>query len=87
VPGVDGISKKDELVYNVCPVVGPVSAYLPAQHPPLGDASDDAVCPVTNATEGHHGGRVATHPKLTEGVCLVSHKDANRKIVSISGLT
>jgi len=80
-PALKGISKKDELVDNVCPVVGPVSAYLPADHPPVGDASADSVCPVTKATKGHHDGKVATHPKVTEGVCPVAHKTADGKVV------
>lgn len=70
-PALKGMSKKDELVDNVCPVVGPVSAYLPADHPPVGDASDEAVCPVTKATKGHHDGKVAKHPKVTEGVSTI----------------
>jgi hypothetical protein len=80
-PALKGISQKDQLVDNVCPVVGPVSAYLPADHPSVDAASDDAVCPITNATKGHHEGKVAKHPKLVEGVCPVSHKDIHGKVV------
>ena len=80
-PAIKSISKKEENLDSVCPVVGPVNAHLPANHPPVGDASDSAVCPVTKATKGHHEGKVAEHPKLTEGVCPISHKTADGKTV------
>merc|ERR1712147_234092 len=38
----------------ICPVVGSVSSVLPPNHPSTTNAKEGDVCPVTNATLGHH---------------------------------
>ncbi|KIX07597.1 uncharacterized protein Z518_02250 [Rhinocladiella mackenziei CBS 650.93] len=48
----------------ICPVVGTVSSVLPPNHPSTDDAKDGDVCPVTNATLGHHKGKVHQHPNV-----------------------
>ncbi|KAI1619654.1 hypothetical protein EDD37DRAFT_202409 [Exophiala viscosa] len=53
--------KMDEAI---CPVVGTVSSVLPPDHPSTADAKDGDVCPVTNATLGHHKGKVHIHPSV-----------------------
>jgi len=63
---------------GICPVVGAVSTVLPPGHPQPRD--DDAACPVTNATLGHHRGKVHPHPSLDAApkgaVCPVVHQAA-----------
>lgn len=54
----------------ICPVVGPVNAHLPPDHPSI--VSDDEgegekVCPVTKATVEHHRKKVAVHKKVESG--------------------
>jgi len=53
---------QNSLVDSVCPVVGPVSAYLPPSHPNISDAG--AICPVTNASLEHHKDKVHSHPAV-----------------------
>ncbi|GAB7366018.1 hypothetical protein MBLNU230_g7342t1 [Neophaeotheca triangularis] len=50
-----------------CPVVGPVSSYLPPDHPDPRSAEAGKVCPVTNATLEHHEGKVSKHPSVEDG--------------------
>lgn len=63
---------------GVCPVVGTATTVLPPGHPAIadgGDRGDDAECPVTKATVGHHRGKLVGHPDVrpdAKGVCPVA---------------
>ncbi|KAL1839504.1 hypothetical protein VTJ49DRAFT_1442 [Mycothermus thermophilus] len=63
---------------TLCPVVGTATTTLPPDHPKTEDKADDAVCPVTKATVGHHKGKLHGHPDVSaagEGaVCPVAGK-------------
>lgn len=60
-------SRSDSLDSATCPVVGSVSAVLPPSHPRLTQTEAGQVCPVTNATLGHHQGKVHEHPSVPDG--------------------
>ncbi|KAG7294199.1 hypothetical protein NEMBOFW57_004269 [Staphylotrichum longicolle] len=59
---------------DVCPVVGTATTVLPPDHPKTEGKGDDAVCPVTKATVGHHKGKLHGHPDVAgkDGVCPVA---------------
>lgn len=78
-PALKNANNAATLTDATCPVVGPVSAYLPVDHPSTEEADEDAVCPVTKATKAHHKKKVHEHPKVEnkEGVCPVAHKGLN----------
>jgi len=65
----------------ICPVVGAVTNILPPNHPSTSDSKPGDVCPVTNATLGHHQGKVHPHPNLQTApkgaVCPVVHQAAD----------
>lgn len=61
-PALKNANNKDSITDATCPVVGPVSAYLPPTHPALTEKEAGAVCPVTNATLSHHKNKVHEHP-------------------------
>jgi hypothetical protein len=73
-PALKNAEKKEPLVEATCPIVGPVSAYLPPEHPDPAKAEKGAVCPVTKATLEHHESKVHKHPALHAGVCPVAGK-------------
>lgn len=66
-PALKNAEKKDDLVDALCPVVGPVSAYLPPSHPKLTEKEAGTICPVTNAKLEHHQDKVHAHPGVPEG--------------------
>lgn len=76
-PALKNANNATSLTDATCPVVGPVSAYLPVDHPSTEEADEDAVCPVTKATKAHHKKKVHEHPKVSGGVCPVAHKSLN----------
>lgn len=54
----------------ICPVVGPVNAHLPPDHPPVlsdDEGEGEKVCPVTKATVEHHRKKVVVHKKVESG--------------------
>jgi hypothetical protein len=63
-PALKNANNKDSLTDATCPVVGPVSAYLPPSHPQLTEKEAGSVCPVTNATLEHHKKKVHEHPSV-----------------------
>ncbi|EMC96306.1 hypothetical protein BAUCODRAFT_89154 [Baudoinia panamericana UAMH 10762] len=63
-PALKNVTKKDGITDALCPVVGPVSAYLPPTHPKLTEAEAGKQCPVTNAKLEHHEGKVHEHPSV-----------------------
>ncbi|KAK3671061.1 hypothetical protein LTR78_009022 [Recurvomyces mirabilis] len=65
-PAVKSMASKDPVENEICPVVGPVSAYLPPTHPNLTEKEAGKVCPVTNAKLEHHEGKVHVHPKVAD---------------------
>lgn len=65
-PALKNANTKGSITDAMCPIVGPVSAYLPPTHPQLTEKEAGAVCPVTNATLEHHGGKVHEHPSVAE---------------------
>jgi hypothetical protein len=46
-PAVKSMAKNDPVENEVCPIVGPVSAYLPPSHPNLTEKEAGKICPVT----------------------------------------
>ena len=68
-PALQNVNSGDGLTNATCPVVGPVSAMLPPNHPNPQSAEPGAVCPVTKATLSHHEGKVHQHPQVASGVC------------------
>jgi hypothetical protein len=62
-PAIKNLAKED-IVDATCPVVGPVSAYLPPEHPKLTEKESGKMCPVTNARLDHHEGKVHAHPSV-----------------------
>lgn len=75
-PALKNANNNASITDATCPVVGPVSAYLPADHPSTEGADEAAVCPVTNATLAHHKSKVHEHPKVVNeaAVCPVAHR-------------
>lgn len=63
-PALKNANTKGTITDATCPVVGPVSAYLPPTHPKLVEADSGKVCPVTNATLEHHKEKVHAHPAV-----------------------
>ena len=63
-PALKNVNSKDSVTDATCPVVGPVSAYLPPSHPALTEKESGKVCPVTNARLEHHEGKVHEHPSV-----------------------
>lgn len=63
-PALKHANDKGSLTESTCPVVGPVSAYLPPTHPALTEKEAGSVCPVTNATLSHHKNKVHEHPSV-----------------------
>jgi hypothetical protein len=55
---------KNSITDATCPIVGPVSAYLPPTHPHLTEKEAGSVCPITNATLDHHKAKVHEHPSV-----------------------
>ena len=47
-PALKNANTKESVTDATCPVVGPVSAYLPPAHPKLVESDSGKVCPVTN---------------------------------------
>ncbi len=73
-PALKNANNSASLTDATCPVVGPVSAYLPPGHPSTDTAEAGAVCPITNATLEHHAQKVHKHPQVQAGVCPVAGK-------------
>lgn len=69
-PALKKVTSVGSVKEETCPVVGPVSAYLPPDHPNPADAKEGAVCPVTNAKLEHHAGKVYSHPKVMGDIKL-----------------
>lgn len=65
-PALKNANNKDSLTDATCPIVGPVSAYLPPSHPHLTEKEAGSICPVTNASLAHHGGKVHEHPSVED---------------------
>ncbi|KAK4539293.1 hypothetical protein LTR36_000819 [Oleoguttula mirabilis] len=65
-PALKNANTKDTITEATCPVVGPVSAYLPPTHPKLEEGESGKVCPVTNATLEHHKTKVHEHPSVPQ---------------------
>ena len=63
-PALKNANNSKSLTDATCPVVGPVSAYLPPAHPHLTEKEAGSVCPVTNATLDHHKAKVHEHPSV-----------------------
>lgn len=63
-PALKNANAQSSITDATCPVVGPVSAYLPPTHPHLTEKEAGAVCPVTNATLEHHKKKVHEHPSV-----------------------
>jgi len=63
-PALKNANSSGSVTDATCPVVGPVSAYLPPTHPDVTKEEAGKVCPVTNATLEHHEGRVQQHPRV-----------------------
>lgn len=63
-PALKNANTKDSITDATCPIVGPVSAYLPPTHPHLTEKESGSVCPVTNATLEHHKSKVHEHPSV-----------------------
>ncbi|KXL45083.1 hypothetical protein M433DRAFT_134811 [Acidomyces richmondensis BFW] len=60
-PALKNANKKDAITDATCPVIGPVNAHLPPNHPKLDEKEVGKVCPVTNATLEHHKDKVHAH--------------------------
>ena len=73
-PALKNANNTASLTDATCPVVGPVSAYLPPDHPSTDKAEAGAVCPVTKATLEHHKSNVHAHPQVSAGTCPVAGK-------------
>ncbi|KAK5111767.1 hypothetical protein LTR62_004687 [Meristemomyces frigidus] len=75
-PAVKSMAKNDKVENEICPVVGPVSAFLPPTHPALTEKEAGKICPVTNAKLEHHEGKVHMHPAVANdaeaGKCPVA---------------
>lgn len=65
-PALKNANRKGSVTDATCPIVGPVSAYLPPTHPHLTEKEAGAVCPVTNATLEHHKAKVHEHPSVPD---------------------
>ncbi|KAK5118593.1 hypothetical protein LTR85_008058 [Meristemomyces frigidus] len=65
-PALKNANSKETITDATCPVVGPVSAYLPPTHPKLEEGESGTVCPVTNATLEHHKKKVHEHPSVPQ---------------------
>ncbi|KAF2771623.1 hypothetical protein EJ03DRAFT_253427, partial [Teratosphaeria nubilosa] len=65
-PALKNAKSEVGVVDATCPVVGPVSAVLPPEHPVLKESESGKVCPVTNATLEHHEGKVHGHPSVAQ---------------------
>ena len=65
-PALKNANTKDSITDATCPIVGPVSAYLPPTHPHLTEKESGSVCPVTNATLEHHKAKVHEHPAVAD---------------------
>lgn len=80
-PALKSANTNEGLVDATCPVVGPVSAYLPPTHPKLEESESGKICPVTNATLDHHKQKVHTHPSVPKdapaGQCPVAKNMLN----------
>lgn len=63
-PALKNANNKESITDATCPIVGPVSAYLPPTHPALNEKEAGSVCPVTNATLSHHKNKVHEHPSV-----------------------
>lgn len=63
-PALKKVNTNESITDATCPVVGPVSAYLPPQHPHLTEKEAGSICPVTNATLSHHKDNVHMHPSV-----------------------
>lgn len=66
-PALKNANKKDSITEATCPVVGPVSAVLPPDHPSVEKAEAGSKCPVTLATLDHHKGKLINHPSVPKG--------------------
>jgi len=66
-PALQNVNSRDSVTDATCPVVGPVSAMLPPNHPKMNEEDAGKVCPVTNATLEHHKENVQYHPSVPEG--------------------
>ena len=47
-PALKNANRRESVTDATCPVVGPVSAFLPPAHPKLEEGESGKVCPVTN---------------------------------------
>ncbi|KAK5136423.1 hypothetical protein LTR08_003068 [Meristemomyces frigidus] len=65
-PALKNVNTEESVTDATCPVVGPVSAYLPPAHPKLDEGESGKTCPVTNATLAHHKMKVHQHPSVPE---------------------
>jgi len=75
-PALKNANNASSLTGATCPVIGPVSAFLPADHPSTEGVEEDAVCPKTGARFRSHEGKVHQHPQVTDktAVCPVAHR-------------
>ncbi|KAL1587602.1 hypothetical protein WHR41_03484 [Cladosporium halotolerans] len=76
-PALKNANRKESITDATCPIVGPVSAYLPPTHPHLTEKESGAVCPVTNATLDHHKSKVHEHPSVPEDAPVAKCPVAN----------
>ena len=76
-PALKNANSKGSVTEATCPVVGPVSAYLPPTHPALNEKDAGSVCPITNATLSHHQNKVHEHPGVA--------KDASAQQCPVAG--
>lgn len=63
-PALKNANAGESITDATCPVVGPVSAYLPPTHPALTEKDAGSICPVTNAKLEHHKNKVHEHPSV-----------------------
>lgn len=69
-PALQHANDEPTLTNATCPVVGPVNALLPPDHPALQELDQDQVCPKTNATMKHHKQKVHQHPAVEAGASI-----------------
>ncbi|TKX27578.1 hypothetical protein C1H76_0002 [Elsinoe australis] len=78
-PAFKNANNKETITDATCPVVGPVSAMLPPEHPALNEKEAGQICPVTNATLEHHKSKVHTHPAVPKDAAAQACPVAGQK--------
>ncbi|KAG8627864.1 hypothetical protein KVT40_003737 [Elsinoe batatas] len=78
-PALKNANSKNTITDATCPVVGPVSAMLPPEHPALTEEEAGKICPVTNATLEHHKSKVHAHPGVAKDAAAQSCPVAGAK--------